>query len=228
MLGFFASTGLDGNIYVYIYMYICIYIYIYIYIFIYMIYIHVYIYKYIHIYIYKYIHIYIYIYIYIHIGNYGIYDQIMAMKWVKTNIAQFGGDPNKITIDGESSGANSVAMHMASPLSTGLFSGAVMQSTYLYNFFSPDISIVRGRGDALITGTKAAYPGLFTCTPGDIECLRNIPVSFIGLIQDAIGFTFDPAIGTEVIPLDPMLAFKTGIVCAFLTYAFWLVCILAF
>ena len=61
-------------------------------------------------------------------GNYGLYDQLTAIRWVKHNIAAFGGDPNNITIMGQSAGAMSVQQHCLSPLSKGLFHKAVMCS----------------------------------------------------------------------------------------------------
>ena len=61
-------------------------------------------------------------------GNYGLYDQMAAMQWVRNNIASFGGDPDNITIMGQSAGAMSVQQHSLSPLSEGLFHKAVMSS----------------------------------------------------------------------------------------------------
>ena len=61
-------------------------------------------------------------------GNYGLYDQLTAIMWVKHNIEAFGGDPDNITIMGQSAGAMSVQQHCLSPLSRGVFHKAVMSS----------------------------------------------------------------------------------------------------
>lgn len=101
-------------------------------------------------------------------GNWAHLDQIAALEWVMHNIAAFGGDPDRITIVGESAGATSVCVLLASPLASGMFAGAIMHSG------SCDVAPLEQRereGERLleISGCAAA---------GDrIECLRTLPAA---------------------------------------------------
>jgi para-nitrobenzyl esterase len=69
-------------------------------------------------------------------GNYGLLDMIAGLRWIKRNIAAFGGDPKKVTIFGESAGGIAVSMLCASPLAKGLFEGAISESGGSFGPFS--------------------------------------------------------------------------------------------
>ena len=77
-------------------------------------------------------------------GNYGLWDQLEAIRWIKRNIRSFGGDPSSITIFGESAGAASVALHSTIPRNRGLFQRSIMQSGSYSNPWTFGINMVEG------------------------------------------------------------------------------------
>jgi para-nitrobenzyl esterase len=72
-------------------------------------------------------------------GNYGLLDQLQALRWVRENIREFGGDPGHITVMGQSAGAVDICLLMASPSAQGLFQGAILESGECQDTLNEDI-----------------------------------------------------------------------------------------
>lgn len=114
-------------------------------------------------------------------GNYGLLDQQAALRWVRDNIAQFGGDPRQVTIGGETTGATAVSAHMASPLSRGLFARAIGESG---GAFTPNAFWRRARGE------RVAQAFAQRVGAQSLDALRSMSAE---KLQDAMGPRENPA-----------------------------------
>ena len=113
--------------------------------------------------------------------NFGLLDQIEALKWVRDNISQFGGDPGNVTIFGQSAGGSSVLALCCSPLATGLFHKAIAQSAYAI----PEHS----RAKAIALGADVATRAWKLGDNPTVEDLRGVPLEAFKMILLPIGLT---------------------------------------
>ncbi|HEX5168945.1 MAG TPA: carboxylesterase family protein [Cyclobacteriaceae bacterium] len=140
-------------------------------------------------------------------GNYGLLDMIAGLKWIRKNIAKFGGDPDKVTIFGESAGGIAVSMLCASPLAKGLFHGAISQSGG--SFGPPRVTTYPGENqkylkDAELAGVEYAK----TAGVSSLAELRKIPADKLPGGR-GLGMSW-PIIDGYVIPDDQHNLYEVG------------------
>lgn len=146
------------------------------------------------------------------LGNYALLDVLQALRWLRANAAAFGGDPERITVFGESAGGISACALLASPLSEGLLHGVIMQSA----FCQFEIARLREPTELLgpAVGAGALLAEAIGCTEGDVAaCLRAAPadavvdaVRTVGEDRAALG----PVVDGHVLHDSPREIIRTG------------------
>ncbi|XP_039695574.1 neuroligin-4, X-linked isoform X2 [Pteropus medius] len=141
-------------------------------------------------------------------GNYGLLDQIQALRWVEENVGAFGGDPKRVTIFGSGAGASCVSLLTLSHYSEGLFQKAIIQSGTALSSWAVNYQ------PAKYTRILADKVGCNMLDTTDmVECLRN--KNYKELIQQTITpatyhISFGPVIDGDVIPDDPQILMEQG------------------
>ena len=136
-------------------------------------------------------------------GNYGLLDMIAGLEWIQKNITAFGGDPDKVTIFGESAGGIAVSMLCASPLAEGLFHGAISQSGG--NFGPPRPTTYPGENQKLLVDAeKDGLAFMESAGVSSIAELRAIPA------DELPGGRGWPIIDGYVIPDDQHTLYQAG------------------
>ncbi|WP_431926213.1 carboxylesterase family protein [Nonomuraea jabiensis] len=150
-------------------------------------------------------------------GTFGLADQLEALRWVRRNAAAFGGDPDNVTLIGQSAGGISTCALLTSPAARRLIDKAVMQSgtctlnwptgTYVPVPDMPPITPYPSLKTSRDLGLAAAKR--LGCAAGEeLECLRSKPVAELMKVNDSFGTAL--AHGTPLLPLDPAQALRTG------------------
>ena len=148
-------------------------------------------------------------------GNYGLLDQLQALRWVKENIREFGGDPDRVTVMGQSAGAVDICLLMASPLSQGLFQRAIFESGECQDTVNEDIrasikyNLIDTTGE--VSGARLARDlGVFNGT-GTLQTLRQIPANdILKAWKNDPGLHFDAIVDGWIVPKQPAQIFTEG------------------